>query len=64
MDEIGHYDKVNKIISYKGVLLIHLIKQGVEKRSTRAWEDSIEESLTVLRRRTNAAAPAATNQWC
>ena len=64
MDEMSRDDKINKIISYMRVLLIHLIKQAVEKRSTRSWEDSIEESLTVLRRRTNAAAPAATNQWC
>ena len=30
------------------VLLIHLIKQAVEKRSTRSWEDSIEESLDSI----------------
>jgi hypothetical protein len=30
------------------VLLIHLIKQAAEKRSTRSWEDSIEESLDSI----------------
>jgi hypothetical protein len=30
------------------VLLIHLIKQAVEKRSTRSWDDSIEEALDSI----------------
>ena len=37
MDEMSRDDKINKIISYMRVLLIHLIKQAVEKRSTRWW---------------------------
>ena len=41
-------DKINKIISYMRVLLIHLIKQAVEKRSTRSWDDSIEEALDSI----------------
>jgi hypothetical protein len=48
MDEMSRDDKINKIISYMRVLLIHLIKQAVEKRSTRSWEDSIEESLDSI----------------
>src|SRR4030095_10320338 len=48
MDEMSRDDKINKITSYMRVLLIHLIKQVVEKRSTRSWEDSIEESLDSI----------------
>ena len=48
MDEMSRDDKINKIISYMRVLLIHRIKQAVEKRSTRSWEDSIEESLDSI----------------
>jgi 4-hydroxyphenylpyruvate dioxygenase-like putative hemolysin len=48
MDEMSRDDKINKIISYMRVLLIHLIKQVVEKRSTRSWEDSIDESLDSI----------------
>ena len=48
MDEMSRDDKINKIISYMRVLLIHLIKQAVEKRSTRSWEDSIEEALDSI----------------
>lgn len=48
MDEMSRDDKINKIVSYMCVLLIHLIKQAVEKRSTRSWEDSIEEALESI----------------
>ena len=48
MDEMSRDDKINKIISYMRVLLIHLIKQAVEKRTTRSWDDSIEEALDSI----------------
>jgi hypothetical protein len=48
MEEMSRDDKINKIISYMRVLLIHLIKQAVEKRSTRSWGDSIEEALDSI----------------
>lgn len=48
MDEMSRDDKINKIMSYMRVLLIHMIKQAVEKRSVRSWEDSIEESLDSI----------------
>lgn len=48
MDEMSRDDKINKIMSYMRVLLIHLIKQAAEQRSTRSWEDSIEESLDSI----------------
>ena len=48
MDEMSRDDKINKIESYMRVLLVHLIKQAVEKRSTRSWEVSIRETLASI----------------
>ncbi len=45
MEEMSRDDKINKIFSYAEVLLIHLIKQNAEKRSTRSWEASIRNSV-------------------
>jgi hypothetical protein len=59
MDEMSRDDKINKIISYMRVLLIHLIKQAVEKRSTRSWEDSIEDALDAAKGQAILLAVAA-----
>ena len=45
LDAMSRDDKITKMMSYMRVLLVHLIKQAVEQRSTRSWEDSIAESL-------------------
>ena len=45
LDAMSRDDKITKVMSYMRVLLVHLIKQVVEQRSTRSWEDSIAESL-------------------
>ncbi|MEH2381168.1 MAG: DUF29 family protein [Nostoc sp.] len=41
LEEMSREDKLNKIYSYAVILLLHLIKQEAEKRSTRSWEFSI-----------------------
>ncbi len=41
LEEMSKEDKLNKIYSYAVVLLIHLIKQQAEQRTTRYWEFSI-----------------------
>ena len=41
LEEISKEDKINKIRSYAKILLLHLIKQAVEKRTTRSWDVSI-----------------------
>jgi hypothetical protein len=41
LEEMSREDKLNKIYSYAIILLLHLIKQEAEKRSTRSWEFSI-----------------------
>ena len=43
-------DKINKIYSYCVVLLIHLIKQQEEKRTTHSWNVSIRNSIDAINR--------------
>lgn len=50
LEEMSKEDKLNKIYSYTVVLLIHLIKQEVEKRTTRAWNVSIRNSVREINR--------------
>ena len=45
MEEMSKDDKINNIISYGIVLLIHLIKQEVEQRKTRSWDVSIRNAV-------------------
>src|SRR5262245_9800544 len=45
LDAMSRDDKITKVMSYMRVLLIHLVKQAAEQRSTRSWEDSIAEAL-------------------
>ena len=41
LDEMSKEDKLNKIYSYMVILLIHLIKQEAEARTTSSWNRSI-----------------------
>ena len=45
LEEMSRDDKINNIRSYAVVLLLHLIKQKAENRSTRSWELSIRNSI-------------------
>lgn len=45
MDEMAKDDKIAKIESFLTILLIHLIKQKSEKRSTNSWERSVNHAL-------------------
>jgi len=45
MEEMGRDDKINKIESFLEILLLRLIKQHAEKRTTRSWETSIFNSV-------------------
>ena len=44
MDELAKDDKINKIESHLVILLLHLIKQQAENRTTRSWNLSISNS--------------------
>ena len=50
MTEMSKDDKLNKIFSFSILLLIHLIKQEAEKRSTRSWEISIFNAVQQIQR--------------
>jgi Domain of unknown function DUF29 len=50
LEEMSKEDKINKIYSYAVILLIHLIKQEVEKRTTRSWDVSIRNSVREINR--------------
>lgn len=50
MEEMSRDDKVNKITSFMEILLLHLIKQNAEKRTTRSWNVSINNSLRQIAR--------------
>jgi hypothetical protein len=48
--EMSKDDKINKIFSFGVILLLHLIKQAVEGRSTRSWETSVFNAVTQIQR--------------
>jgi hypothetical protein len=50
MEEMSREDKLNKIFSYAVILLVHLIKQQVEQRSTRSWDLTIFEAAAQIKR--------------
>ena len=50
MEEMSREDKINKIYSFAEVLLLHLIKQAAEKRTTRSWELSIRHAARHMAR--------------
>ena len=50
MTEMSKDDKLNKIFSFAKILLLHLIKQQAEKRSTRSWELSIKNAVREIQR--------------
>jgi hypothetical protein len=49
MEEMSKDDKINKIRSFARVMLLHLIKQAAEKRSTRSWDLSIRNAAREIR---------------
>ncbi len=48
MEEMSKDDKISKIESFMEILLIHLIKQHAEKRTTRSWEVSIRNAVRKI----------------
>ena len=50
LEEMSKEDKLNKIYSYVVILLVHLIKQQAEQRTTRSWEVSIDNSVREIKR--------------
>jgi len=50
MEEMSRDDKINRISSFMEVLLVHLIKQAAEQRTTRSWDVSIRNALRQIAR--------------
>jgi hypothetical protein len=50
LEEMSKEDKLNKIYSYCVILLLHLIKQNAEARTTSSWERSIFNSVDNINR--------------
>ncbi|PHV62981.1 DUF29 family protein [Cyanobacterium aponinum] len=50
LEEMSKEDKLNKIFSYAVILLLHLIKQQAEKRTTRPWDFSIYNSIKEIKK--------------
>lgn len=48
--EMSKKDIINNIYSFAVILLLHLIKQKVENRTTRSWDTSIRNSVRDIRR--------------
>jgi len=58
LEEMSRKDIINNIRSYAKVLLLHLIKQQAENRTTRSWDISIRNStweIQELNKRPKAA---------
>ena len=50
LEAMSKEDKLEKIYSYTIILLLHLIKQEAEKRTTKFWEVSIKNSIERINR--------------
>ena len=48
--EMSKKDIINNIYSFAMILLLHLIKQRAEKRTTRSWDLSIRNSVRDIQR--------------
>jgi Domain of unknown function DUF29 len=51
LEEMSRDDKIGNIISYAVILLMHLIKQQAENRTTRSWDLSIRNSVSAIQRK-------------
>lgn len=51
LEEMSRDDKITAIGSYAVIMLLHLIKQQVENRTTRSWDLSIRNSARAIQRK-------------
>lgn len=50
LEAMSKEDKLEKIYSYAIILLLHLIKQAAEQRTTKSWDVSIANSVERINR--------------
>ncbi|NJK60743.1 MAG: DUF29 domain-containing protein [Oscillatoriales cyanobacterium SM2_1_8] len=60
MTEMSKDDKLNKISSFAKILLMHLIKQKAEGRTTGSWDASIDNAVFEIQK-TNCRRKAGGN---
>lgn len=48
MEEMSREDKIHKICSFAEILLLHLIKQEAERRTTRSWDFSVRNAVRQI----------------
>ena len=51
LEEMSRDDKINNISSFAVILLMHLIKQQAENRTTRSWDLSIRNSAWEIQKK-------------
>jgi hypothetical protein len=51
LEEMSRDDKISNIISYAVILLLHLIKQQAENRTTRSGDVAIHNSASAIRKK-------------
>ena len=51
LEEMSKNDIIDNIRSYAIILLLHIIKQQAENRTTRSWEVSIRNSVREIQRK-------------
>ena len=51
LEEMGRSVIIDQVYSYAIILLIHLIKQKAEQRSTRSWEVAIRNAVRHIQRK-------------
>lgn len=50
MTEMAKRDKINRITTFMGLLMMHIIKQHAEKRTTPSWERTIRNATLEIRK--------------
>lgn len=51
LEEMSRDDKINAIASFAVIMLLHLIKQQTENRTTRSWKVSIRNSVLEIQKK-------------
>jgi hypothetical protein len=57
LEDMARDDKITRISSFAEVLLVHLIKQAAEQRTTRSWQVSMDyaaENIAIVNKRRKA----------
>jgi hypothetical protein len=50
LTEMAKRDKINRITTFMGLLMMHIIKQHAEKRTTPSWERTIRNAVLDIRK--------------